>query len=153
MQSSHRSLRISIPGQTLELVEDGQVKRIFPVSTAAAGVGSEPGSLRTPSGRFLICEKIGHGAPPGMIFTSREPTGELGDESAPDDFVQTRILWLDGLEPGNANTRSRYIYIHGTNHESSIGTPESHGCIRMRNHDIVELFDAVDTGTEVVIQP
>lgn len=153
MQSSRQSLRISIPAQTLELVEDGQVRRIFPVSTAAAGVGSQEGSLRTPAGAFRICEKIGHGAPAGMIFKGRVATGELGDELAPEDFVQTRILWLDGLEPQNANTRSRYIYIHGTNHESTIGTPDSHGCIRMRNADVIDLFEAVETGTEVLIQP
>ncbi|RYD28057.1 MAG: L,D-transpeptidase [Verrucomicrobiaceae bacterium] len=97
-------------------------------------------------------QKIGHGAPPGTIFRSRRVAGrwEDGQESA-EDHVLTRILWLDGMEEGNANTFSRYIYIHGTNQEGRLGTPASHGCIRMANADVIELFDTVELGTEVEI--
>ena len=154
MQSSTREIHINISNQQLELRDEtGCPLRLYPVSTSRHGIGCEPGSFKTPTGRFVIAEKIGHGAPSGMIFKSRVPTGETGTEENPDDLVQTRILWLHGLEPHNANTRERYIYIHGTNHESSIGTPASQGCIRMRNADIVELFDSVGVNTEVQIEP
>ena len=148
------TLRISIASQRIELRDDDDaVLAAFPVSTSAFGTGTEPGSLRTPLGRFRICEKIGEGAMPWAVFKSRVPTGEIGVEEMDGDLVLTRILWLDGLDPDNANTRDRYIYIHGTNHESAIGTPASHGCIRMRNDDVIRLFDAVETGDEVLIQP
>ncbi len=88
-----------------------------------------------------------------MVFRGRVPTGEIGSEDVPEDLVQTRILWLEGLEPHNANTYGRYIYIHGTNHESQIGTACSHGCVRMRNHDVAEMFDLVEEGDEVCIRP
>lgn len=152
MQSC-RSLEVSIADQCLHLIEDGQIIRSYPVSTAARGTGSEPGSLQTPLGRFCVAEKIGHGEPPGMVFRGRQPTGEYGEDSCPDDLITSRILWLEGLELENANTRDRYIYIHGTNHESEIGLPVSHGCIRMRNLDIIDLFDVVDAGIEVQIHP
>jgi lipoprotein-anchoring transpeptidase ErfK/SrfK len=145
-------IRVSIPNQRLDLIDGEKVVRSFSVSTSAHGIGSEPGSFKTPLGRFCIAEKIGDGAPHGMIFKSRVPTGEFGSEEHPDDLVQTRILWLHGLDEHNANTRDRYIYIHGTNHESAIGTPASHGCVRMRNADVAELFALVDAGTEVVIE-
>jgi lipoprotein-anchoring transpeptidase ErfK/SrfK len=153
MQSFTRKIHISIPGQRLELRDEtGRALKSFPVSTSALGIGSEPGSFKTPAGRFCISEKIGHGALSGAVFKSRVPTGETGTEENPDDLVQTRILRLHGLEAHNANTLDRYIYIHGTNHESAIGTPASHGCIRMRNADVIELFDAVDVKTEVLIE-
>lgn len=152
MQSPARKIRVSIAAQRLDLIENGEVVRSFPVSTSAHGLGSEPGSLKTPLGRFCIAEKIGDDAPHSMVFKSRLPTGEFGTESHPDDLVQTRILWLHGLDEHNANTLDRYIYIHGTNHESDIGTPASHGCVRMRNADVAELFPLVDAGTEVVIE-
>ena len=115
------------------------------------GLGTEPGSFKTPTGRFCISEKIGDGAPHGAIFKSRVATGEFGSEEQPDDHVQTRILWLHGLEEHNAGTHDRYIYIHGTNHEADIGSAASHGCVRMRNADVAELYDLVKAGTEVVI--
>jgi L,D-transpeptidase YbiS len=146
-------LFIDLATQTLELRRAGEIVYQFSVSSAAAGIGFEPGSMQTPTGRFQIYAKIGYGAPLGTVFKSRAPTGEIGSEELADDLVQTRILWLDGIEPENANTLGRYIYIHGTNHESTIGTPASHGCIRMRNRDVILLFDAVDTGNLVVIQP
>lgn len=151
MQS--RTVHIDVSRQILELRQGDAVLRAYPVSTAANGLGTEPGSFRTPTGHFRIAEKIGHGQPLGMVFRGRQPTGEIGHEGIPDDLVQTRILWLDGLDPENASTFSRYIYIHGTNHESSLGSPSSHGCVRMSNAGVAELFDAVDEKTRVFIQP
>lgn len=153
MQSQPRRIEISIARQQLELREGDHTVRTFPVSTSAFGIGVEEGSLKTPHGHFTIAEKIGDGAPEGAIFKSRELTGDLGREEHPDDHVQTRILWLEGLEPQNANTYDRYIYIHGTNHEAEIGTPASHGCVRMRNADIAALYDLVSPGVEVSIRP
>ena len=94
---------------------------------------------------------IGDGAPLGTVFCGRQPTGEIGLGAPGDDLILTRILWLEGAEPHNANTRDRYIYIHGTNHEAQIGEAASHGCVRMRNADIIELFGWITPGTEVRI--
>jgi lipoprotein-anchoring transpeptidase ErfK/SrfK len=121
-----------------------------PVSTSRAGLGFEPGSLKTPTGLFRIHEKIGENARSGTVFKERVPIAEAPECN--DDLITSRILWLDGLEKENANTKERYIYIHGTNQENLIGQPVSHGCIRMRNEDIVRLFDmvAVDTPVEII---
>ncbi len=143
---------VHIPSQTLDLLDDsGALLRRYACSTSKSGTGTEPGSNRTPLGKFRVCEKHGHNAPPGMIFKSRVATGEIGRAADPDDHVTTRILWLDGLDADNANTKERYIYIHGTNAEHLIGTPASHGCVRLSNADVVELFDSVPEMTEVVI--
>ena len=160
MQSLPRKIRVSIAAQRLDLLEissvgDEQIRASFPVSTSGFGLGSEPGSHRTPLGRFAVGEKIGVGAPLGTVFVSREPTGEiaaLASPGDPRDLVLTRILWLEGREPHNANTHERYIYIHGTNHEERVGEPCSHGCVRMRNADIAELFEDVEPGMEVTIE-
>lgn len=147
------SLHVSVVGQSLELRDaTGQTLRRFPVSTSRFGLGTEPGSLRTPLGRFRIAEKVGEDAALGTVFKSRVPTGEIGLDATEDDLVLTRILWLEGVEPHNANTRERYIYIHGTNHETLVGQPASHGCVRMRNADVAELFSLVENGTEVLIR-
>jgi len=151
------SIHISVSRQTLTL-RKGQrggekIAQEYPVSTSRFGVGTEPGSFKTPIGRFEISKKIGGGAALGAVFKGRAPTGEIGDESNPEDLVQTRILWLHGLEPENANTLERYIYIHGTNHEAEIGTPGSHGCVRMRNADMAELYEMVTEGMPVFIEP
>ena len=144
---------VHIPSQTLDLLDDsGALLRRYACSTSKFGPGSEPGSHRTPTGKFRIAEKHGHEAPHGMIFKSRKPTGEMGNCADESDHVQTRILWLDGLEDENANTKERYIYIHGTNAEHLIGTPASHGCVRLSNQDVIALFDTVPEGTEVVIE-
>jgi len=108
--------------------------------------------MKTPLGNFRIAEKIGHDAAPGTIFKARVPLGPNDPFPDTEDFVTTRILWLDGMDAENANTRDRFIYIHGTKHEGKIGTPDSHGCIRMRNADVIELFQLVDETTQVVIR-
>ncbi len=144
-------LRIDVPRQILVLTEAGGAKKTYPVSTSQFGLGPEPGSYRTPLGRFAVSEKVGHDAPLGSVFKSRLPTGEIAPAGGDEDLILTRILWLEGLEEQNANTKDRYIYIHGTNQENLIGTPASHGCVRMRNADIAELFDLVPEGTVVEI--
>jgi lipoprotein-anchoring transpeptidase ErfK/SrfK len=145
-------VHIHVPSQTLDLIDDERLIRRYAISTSRVGLGTEPGSQRTPTGRFRIAEKIGDGAPPGEIFVSREPTGRFGEEDDDHDHVQTRILWLEGLDPRNANTFERYVYIHGTNAESKLGTPASCGCVRMNNLDVIDLFDRVEAGTEVEIE-
>jgi L,D-transpeptidase YbiS len=147
-------LEVSIDDQRLDLFNGGRLLASYPVSTAAKGVGFAEGSYRTPVGCFRIIEKIGDGEPSGTVFRGRVPCGmwRSGD-LAEEDLVLTRILRLDGLEPANTNTLQRCIYIHGTNREESIGTPASHGCIRLRNADMLELFQQVPAGAVVVIHP
>ena len=164
MQPFPRKIRISVAAQRLDLLEPRQQpasatgERLvisFPVSTSGFGLGTEPGSNKTPLGRFAISEKIGADAPLGAVFSSREPTGEIAPFASPGDprdLVLTRILWLEGLEAANANTKNRYVYLHGTNHEERIGEPCSHGCVRMRNADVATLFALVEPGTEVTIE-
>ena len=151
MQSGRTKIDISIGDQQLTLTRDGEAIRSYPISSSRFGIGTEEGSMKTPLGNFRIAEKIGDAAAPGTIFKARVALGP--DDPLPDteDFVTTRILWLDGLEEENANTRDRFIYIHGTKHEDKIGIPDSHGCIRMRNADVIEVFDLVDETTQVVI--
>lgn len=147
-----RFLRVSIAGQKIELLEDpGVLIKAWPVSTSGFGIGTLPGSNFTPLGRFRIAQKIGHGAQPRTLFRSRRICGLWDGGPAPEDYVLTRILWLEGLDPENANTFDRYIYIHGTNQETLIGQPASHGCIRMTNTDVIDLFEQVEPGTGVVI--
>jgi lipoprotein-anchoring transpeptidase ErfK/SrfK len=145
------SIRVDMARQTLHLLLNGVVVKSWPVSTSKFGPGSEPGSFKTPIGKFRICDKIGADAPAWSVFKSRVPTGVLALPGGDEDGVLTRILWLEGLEETNRNTRERYIYIHGTNQEDLIGQPASHGCIRLRNADVIELFSLVPTGTEVEI--
>ena len=142
---------VHVPSQTLDLTDGGTLVRRYAVSTSRFGLGSEPGSYKTPAGRFRIAEKIGDGAVPGEIFISRAPTGKIGGESDEHDHVQTRILWLDGLDADNANTHDRYVYIHGTNAESRLGTPASYGCVRMGNADIIDLYARIAVGAAVEI--
>ena len=152
MQSARTKIDISIRDQRLTLTRDGEVVRSYPVSCSRFGIGAEEGSMKTPLGKFRIAEKIGHDAAPGTIFKARVPLGPNDPLPDTEDFVTTRILWLDGMDAENANTRDRFIYIHGTKHEGKIGTPDSHGCIRMRNADVIELFQLVDETTQVVIR-
>ncbi len=152
MQSGRTRIDISLKDQRLTLTREGEALRSYPISSSRFGIGTEEGSNKTPLGNFRIAERIGHDAEPGTIFKSRSPLGPDDPLPETEDFVTTRILWLDGLDAENANTRDRFIYIHGTKHEDKIGTPDSHGCIRMRNADVIELFDLVDETTQVVIR-
>lgn len=152
MQTSAPTIRISVRDQRLDLIADDSILASYPISTSRYGLGSEEGSMKTPLGKFKIGEKFGAEVPRGTVFRSRIP---LAPDDAPpptDDLVLSRILWLDGLEEHNANTRERFIYIHGTNHEEAIGTPASHGCIRMKNDDLIALFEQVPPSTEVMIE-
>ncbi len=142
--------------QTLDLFEkanDGTLLSIttYPISSSKFGLGTEPDSNKTPLGNFFIEEKIGDGEPESMIFKSRKATGEIASLGGEEDHILTRILSLGGLDPENSNTHDRFIYIHGTNQEDLIGTPASHGCIRMHNADVIALFDAVEVGDRVEI--
>jgi lipoprotein-anchoring transpeptidase ErfK/SrfK len=152
-----RALVVSIAHQELVLLEGGRVLARYPVSTSRFGAGCEQDSGRTPTGAHRVAARIGAGAESGTVFKGRVPTGEIVPpmmESAADapDFITSRILWLEGLEAGHncgcgVDTRERYIYIHGTAHEGLIGQPASQGCVRMRNADVIALFDAVPDGT------
>jgi hypothetical protein len=154
-------IEVCIGEQRLDLLDDGLRIRSYRVSTAANGPGEQAGSLCTPRGRHRIRAKIGHGLPEGAVLRGRRPTGELCDaagwRAAPErDWILTRILWLCGEESGvnrggMVDTFRRYIYIHGTPDAVAVGQPGSRGCIRMRNRDIVELFDLVPAGARVDI--
>jgi len=143
--------------QRLTLLESGQEIADYPISTAARGIGGEENSLRTPPGWHRIHARIGEGAPGGEIFESREPTGaRWRGEPLEDDLILTRILTLEGLEEGvnrgpGHDSLARYIYIHGTNHEESLGRPASHGCIRMANADVIDLFARIQAGDAVLV--
>jgi lipoprotein-anchoring transpeptidase ErfK/SrfK len=147
-----KSIHVSVRDQRLTVKDNEQLVRSFPVSTSRFGTGMEEGSMKTPTGRFRIAEKIGHNLPDQTVFRSRVPVAPTDALPETEDLIMSRILWLDGLDPHNANTRERFIYIHGTKHEHKIGTPASCGCVRMRNMDVAELFDLVDEGTPVVIE-
>lgn len=150
--TTSRALRVSLARQEVLLERAGHAPLVFPVSTASNGAGCEFDSECTPLGRFRISEKIGDGEPVGTIFTTRLPMGVWQPgEATEGDLVLTRILRLDGLEPENANTMDRYIYFHGTNQEHLIGFPVSHGCIRLRNDDMLILFQLVEVDDEVII--
>ncbi len=155
-------ITIHIPTQTLELLDDsGKLLRRYLVSTGANGVGEENGSYCTPRGRHIIRARIGAGLPENAVLVQRRATGEvytpqLGAQYPGRDWILTRILWLSGCESGfnrsgSCDTMRRYIYIHGTPDSVPLGKPGSRGCVRMRNVELVELFDLVDVGTHVEI--
>jgi len=157
---------VSLAAQQLSLYQSSDegdiLLRQFPISTARNGAGEWDGSFCTPRGAHRIAEKIGEGAALFAVFKGRVATGEiwtpqLEAEEPGRDWILSRILWLDGLEAGknqggNVDSHARYIYIHGTNEEDKIGTPVSHGCIRMRNTDVITLFDQVAVDTRVNIR-
>ena len=152
--SPTRRLEVSIDDQTLKVIEGDQCIRRFDISTATKGMGFTMNSYRTPTGRFRVAEKIGEGEASGTVFKQRVAAGLwLPGASVEGDLVLSRILRLEGLDVENANTLERFIYIHGTNHEDKLGQPASHGCIRLRNDEVIELFDMVSEGTELEIQP
>src|SRR5207247_10178758 len=115
--------------------------RTYPVSTSRFGVGTEQGSMTTPTGRFCVAEKIGGEMPGGTIFRSRVPVNPNEPLPSTEDLVMSRILWLDGLDAQNANEHERFIYFHGSKHEDKVGSPHSCGCVRMQKADVIELFD------------
>jgi L,D-transpeptidase YbiS len=137
--------------QSLNLFQGADLLFAAPVSTSRFGLGFENGSRKTPTGTFRIHQKVGGEMPVGTVFKGRRPVTTPLNWSAEPDLITSRILWLDGLDEENALTRERYIYIHGTNQEQLIGQAASSGCIRMRNADVVRLFDLVDEGALVEI--
>lgn len=157
------SIKINVTEQQLSLFDDaGNLLHQYPVSTSKYGTGSTNGSEKTPLGLHRIKDKLGGAMPVTEVFIGRVPHGSLDEckergVELPDDVIMSRILWLQGMEPGcnqggYVDTYERYIYIHGTNHEDCIGTPSSIGCIRMRNKDVVDLFRLVAVGSEVLIE-
>lgn len=154
-------IEIDIKNQVLVLREGGRTLFEAAISSAKNGPGEVNGSGCTPRGAHIIRAKIGAGAAPNTVFVGRRPTGEiytpeLGARFPQRDWILTRILWLSGLEPGinrlgNVDTMRRYIYIHGSPDSAAMGAPGSHGCIRMRNADVIRLFDMVPAGTRVNI--
>ncbi len=155
-------IRIDIAAQALTLLDDsGKVLRSYRVSTARNGPGEKNGSFCTPRGRHVVRAKIGAGQPAGTVFVRRRPTGEiwtpeLYDKFPGRDWILTRILWLSGCEPGfnrlgDVDTMRRYIYIHGSHELAEMGKPGSIGCVRMRNADIIELFDLLPCYSSVDI--
>jgi lipoprotein-anchoring transpeptidase ErfK/SrfK len=156
-------VEISIPEQSLRLLgDDGRELAWYSVSTSRHGAGEQEGSFRTPRGEHIVRAKIGTGQPLNTVFRGRRPTGEvwtpeLGERFPGRDWILTRILWLSGREPGknrlgSVDTMRRYIYIHGSPDSVPMGKPGSIGCVRMRNADIVELFERVRAGTAVGIR-
>ena len=156
-------IRIDVGTQRLELYAgDGKLIKRYPISSAKNGVGEVNGSYCTPRGRHVIRAKIGADKPANTVFVERRPTGEIYNPELAGrfpgrDWILTRILWLSGCEPGfnrlgKVDTMRRAIYIHGTPDSAEMGKPGSHGCIRMRNQDIIELFDLVPVRTPVEIR-
>lgn len=156
------SILVNISEQTLSLFdENGETLNSYRVSTSKNGVGCQNGSEKTPIGLHRIKDMIGGAMPINEVFINRMPHGSLNEciergEKLPEDVITSRIMWLEGMQPGlnqggYVDSYQRYIYIHGTNDEASIGTPASIGCIRMRNEDIVALYRNVQSGCEVNI--
>lgn len=157
------SVQIHVDLARQELLLDlGHRRVVYPVSTSGQGAGERNGSGCTPRGAHVVRARIGAGAPPGTVFVGRRPTGEictpeLYAEGPDRDWILTRILWLSGTEPGRnrlgeVDTMRRFIYIHGCPDQVAVGVPGSHGCIRMRNADLIELFERVPVGTPVLIE-
>ena len=154
-------LLVNIENQEMYLLQKGTIINKYAISTSVYGTGSDINSLKTPLGRHLIVQKIGKGLPFGAVLKGREWTGGIANIITDPidtqfDVVTSRILWLSGLEEGmnsgpGVDSKSRYIYIHGTAEEGLIGQPASDGCVRMYNRDVIKLFDKVDTKTEVWI--
>jgi len=150
------------PSKNSTLLKSEEVIRTYPVSTSKYGIGNKEGSNKTPLGTHRIYEKVGEGVKIGTIFKARISAGRIAkiyrdSTDVEQDFVITRIMCLEGLEPGinegkGIDSRDRRIYLHGTPEEGLIGKPASHGCIRMKNDDVVELFDLVKIGTLVEIK-
>lgn len=160
-QGADKGLVVVVAEQQLYLFEGEQVLETYPVSTSRYGVGSQEGSHQTPPGLHRVQEKIGGDCPAGAVFRGRQFTGELATVETQavvtgQDCITSRILWLSGLEAGlnqgeGVDSYQRYIYIHGTHEEGLIGQPASIGCVRMRNADVIRLYNEIDEGTLVYI--
>jgi lipoprotein-anchoring transpeptidase ErfK/SrfK len=143
-------MRVSVAEQKMALYDKGREIARYDVSTSKFGLGDSPGSNATPLGHMEIAKKIGGGAPIGMKFHNRRPTGEIVPANSPGrDPIVTRILWLKGCESQNRHAYARTIYIHGTAEEWRIGQPASYGCIRMRSRDVAHLYGTVGVGARV----
>ncbi len=161
MEDTKPNIMVLIAKQQLLLLKNGQVIRKYPVNTAKNGVGEQINSGCTPRGKHRIRAKIGAGQTIGRVFIGRRPNGEiysptLGRAHPQRDWILTRILWLSGLEAGinrlgSVDTMRRYIYIHGSPNHCVTSEPQSHGCIRMKSKDIIDLFDRIEIGTQVDI--
>ena len=157
-----QQILIHLATQQLQLIEDGLTVASYPISSAKQGVGQQQGSMQTPLGAHYIRAKMGAGASINSVFVGRRPTGEIYSAALAAayphrDWILTRIMWLCGCQPGfnrlgSVDSFRRYIYIHGTPDSEPMGVPASHGCIRMRNTDVMSLFDRVHLGTAVSIQ-
>jgi len=155
-------IQVSIADQTLTLTDDTGQVRVWPVSTAANGPGEQQGSGCTPRGAHRVRARIGAGLPSGAVLVGRRFTGEIWSPALAAafpkrDWILSRILWLCGNEPGRnrlgrVDSMRRFIYIHGTPDDQPMGVPRSHGCVRMRNADVIELFDLVTVGCPVLIE-
>jgi hypothetical protein len=149
-------LVVHVAAQSVSLFTEGQFACAYPASTSRFGIGQAEGSNCTPLGLHRIAEKIGDGERAGTVFKSRRVIGHNSQPELADAKITTRILWLEGLEPGfnrggSVDTHARYIYIHGTSDQSSIGTPATHGCIHLADADLIPLFDLLPSGTLVWI--
>jgi hypothetical protein len=160
IKPANQLLAVRIGAQSMQFYRGGELAQAFIISTSLRPPSNVKGSLGTPLGLHSIAEKIGRDQPPGIVFRGRRPTDtdfkQLNDEENRDNLITSRILWLQGLEPGlncggEVDSHDRYIYIHGTNHEDRIGTPQSAGCVLMRNLELVELFEQVRVGDQVWI--
>ena len=163
LPAAEHCIVVSIDQQKLWFFR-GQDCDTYVVSTARAGRGCVQDSLQTPDGLHRVGEKIGDGAAPGMVFKARQPTGRLSAEwpKPEDNLITSRILWLEGLEPGRnqgvdaagqvVDTRSRFVYIHGTNQTDKLGQPNSHGCVLLSDTDVIRLYGLVPVGTPVLIR-
>jgi L,D-transpeptidase catalytic domain len=157
---THFALIVNIAEQTVSLFEQNKFVKKFPCSTSRFGIGQTEGSNRTPLGLHRIAEKIGADEPAGTVFKARQIIGHSSQPEFADAKITTRILWLEGLESGlnkgfndgvNVDSHARYIYIHGTADQKSIGQPASHGCIHLADADLIPLFDLLPSGTLVWI--
>lgn len=157
LMNRHSHIEINLADQHLHLYNEyGQLCFECPISSGIGGIGSEENSAKTPTGNFIIAERFGDGLPDFTIFKARRAVGNYpnaipSDMNEDSDYILTRILWLDGTDSHNANTKNRYIYIHGTNREDLLGSAVSHGCIRVSPENMITLFNSTDLNTTVLI--
>ena len=166
IKPADRWLAVNIETQTMRFYRTRELVRSYVVSTSRRPPSNVKDSLGTPRGLHMIAERVGAGQPPGMVFKARVPTGrhfsELPEADTTPNLITSRILWLRGLEPGvnqgtnaagqTVDTYERYVYVHGTNHEARLGTPQSAGCVLMSNLDIVGLYEEVRVGDMLWIE-